>query len=762
MFTRFGMFQFLQSRYKSLLLVVLVSLFLMQRGGLLLSGYSHIAHPGFDETASGVLACDLFDRQIRAPLFIYQYEARSGDGLIEGFLLVPFFKLFGRSLFSLKVLALSSAFLCLLCWIILIKRYHGAGAAILFTALFAFPPPMFARLNLTGTIGSHHLINPLMAVQLLFLFWIVEGDKNKRAPWLWLGFGLLSGLGAYTFYTYIIFDGFCFLFLLIFKSKTITFRRILLFSGGFLTGFSPWVLRSLSSPAGGGYLASILKEIKIDMWSFIQNFGFNLPHSFGYNYPSRNIGFISPLFLLFILFLSIVIVKNIFHHWSSLRTGSLRNKLKTLPPSTLQGIFFVIFPLFFLSCLSLSPMKIRPFEYWPTIGFFGNFSCADVYRYRWLHSLFPFYFVILAVGISVCVKPSHKNKTYAVIATTVLIFFLLWGVLDSVKLYSKNDFGKLFYYKGYSYDQMGNRFMLGDISRLDKEKALQFTLSYPKENRGEAYRCLGTTIALGLLDDADAEEKMEQSLQEIPSPYVNDFIYGVVRAAQNISEKEFQPFKRVAARRFPADFYKNWGFRHLGYKYYDLLLNREKILKCIPSLERWFFKDLLKDFKQTVQGKNREFMDKRFMDEMSRFPIQHQPEVVRGLGMLVGAEMLFDPMLSPNYPLDSQFGEMLSSGLQEAFYEGVGAGFTETLSRFLRRLLLPEDKALPLYEKMIDIEWERCYTLLSKVSPPHSALIKRGFLRELQERCLDDGIRKYLENKINRKNPNVPSTKSKQ
>jgi 4-amino-4-deoxy-L-arabinose transferase-like glycosyltransferase len=255
----------------------------MHRCGLLLFGYSHVAHPSFDETASGVLACDLLDGQIRAPLFIYQYEARSGDGLIEGFLLAPFFKLFGRSLFSLKMLALFSALLSLLCWIIVIKRYHGMWTALIFTALFAFPPPMFARLNLMGTIASHHLINPLIPIQLLFLLLIVEYSGKKRTPWLLLGFGFLSGLGSYAFYTYIIFNIFCLLFLLIFKSRTITFRRVLLFLVGFFAGFLPWFLRSFSSSAGGSYLASILKSIRADEWDFIQNFLFNIPHSFGYH-----------------------------------------------------------------------------------------------------------------------------------------------------------------------------------------------------------------------------------------------------------------------------------------------------------------------------------------------------------------------------------------------------------------------------------------------------------------------------------------------
>ncbi len=102
--------------------------------------------------------------------------------LIESLLLVPFYKIFGCSIFSTKIFSLTSAFMCLICWIIFIKRYQGIWAAIIFTALYAFSPPLFARLNLLGAVSSHHIINPIMALQLLCLFMIAEGDKKQFPP----------------------------------------------------------------------------------------------------------------------------------------------------------------------------------------------------------------------------------------------------------------------------------------------------------------------------------------------------------------------------------------------------------------------------------------------------------------------------------------------------------------------------------------------------------------------------------------------------
>ena len=747
MWQYFNRLPLLRSHYTIVVLVVLVVLFLMQRCGLILYGYSHIAHPSFDETASGVLACDLLDGAVRAPLFAYQYESRSGDGLLEGFLLVPFFTVLGRSLFSLKMAALFSAFLTLLCWIFLLKKYYGSWAAIIFAACFAFPPPLFARLNLMGTITSHHLINPLMAVQLLLLSRILEEDTSKKVPWLWFGLGLLAGLGAFTFYTYIIFNSFCLLFLIIVRRRTITLSRILLFLGGGSIGFLPWMVRVFFSRGGGSYLASILTHLRIDPWSFVQNVVFSLPHAFGYQYPSRGLNGSGPLFMVVLLFCSGVILRSVFHERPSLKTDRPKTSGAKAAPPLLLGLFFVVFPWFFLSCVSFSPMKISPFEYWPRIGFFGNAPLVDLYRYRWLHPLYPFSFALCAVGISTCFTLMSKTKAVSVTAASVLVFFLCVGLVSGAKLYSKNDSGKIFSYKGYNYDQMGNRFILSDKNRLHGEEAQHLTRTYPAENRGEAYRCLGTRVALDVIDHEDAAARVSHALQDVPHPHVSDFIYGVVRAAQNIPEESFQPLQRGVTSTYPADFYLNWGYRHVGYEYYGLLLNRKKIVACIPAVEKWFYQDFLETFEQQTHRYDRKSVENDFLNTMRAVPVLHQPAMMRGVGKLVGAEMLFDPLVSPDYPLDSSFGEQWSGALQDAFYEGVGSGFAETLTRFWRTLLLPDNPEDSRSRAMLDMEWERCHTLMSKVSPSHGPLIRKGFLIALEERALPDSIRKYLQDK---------------
>jgi hypothetical protein len=714
-----------RSIFIALAIVLLVCLFLLQRGSLLLFGYSHIAHPAFDETASGVLTCDLLEGRLRAPLLAYQYEARSGDGLLEGFLLVPFFKLFGRSLFSLKLCALVSSLFTLICWIVLLKRYHGAWAAIVFAALFALPPPTFARLGLMGTIASHHLINPLAAIQLLVLFRIIEGGGRRAYARWWSGLGLLSALGTYSFYTFIIFSSFCLLFLLFSVPVRVTLRGGLWYLLGFAAGMVPWLFRSLSSPAGGHYLTAILKNIEVDGWSFIQNFFFNLPHSLGYGFPSKETGMAAVLFVIFLACGGFFIIRSVIQNPCADLAKATEGANHAPTSSRLQGLFFLCFPIFFLLCLSLSPMKIYPFEYWPSIGFFGYFSVSDVYRYRWLHLLYPFYFAVAGVGISTLLNEGYTKKKQGVVMILLLIFFLGCGAAGSMRLCSVKDFNRLSCYKGYSYDQMGTRFLLGDMSPSDPAELERFIREYPQENLGEVYRCMGTEAARRTLSREQGIEEFEKWLMGVPSPFRNDAIHGIVRAAQNVSEDEFKVVGEAAAKMYPEAFYTRWGFRHVGYKYYSLLLNREMIFASITPAEKWFFRDFLNTFDQRLgEYRTSEGRDALVRD-LAKLPDEFRAEAVRGIGMLVGAEMCFDPLLAPDYPLDSRRGELFEGVSREAFYEGVGMGFTETLRRFGRTLLSPAEASSSLCRKTLEMECDRCRSLQKGDVVSHDNLTRR-------------------------------------
>jgi hypothetical protein len=140
--------------------------------------------------------------------------------------------------------------------------------------------------------------------------------------------------------------------------------------------------------------------------------------------------------------------------------------------------------------------------------------------------------------------------------------------------------------------------------------------------------------------------------------------------------------------------------------------------------------------------------ERLFMQDIDAVPDSHRGTVVQGIGRLVGAEMLFDTLHKPNYPLDSTIGEKFDTDLQGYFYRGVGNGFAETLCRFWRRLIPPDLTSCDRYAWGLDIEWQRCLSLMHQLPAERSGLIWEGFLAELEERELNESIRAFIIRKL--------------
>lgn len=742
-------------------LVLLITLFILGRLGMLLFGYSHIAHPYFDEPVSGTLTNDLVNHRLRAPLFVYQYENRSGDVLIEALLMVPFYKLFGATMFSMKLFALTATVLSLAFWIIFLRKYCGPGVAFLFAALLAIPPPMMMRLNLVGTLSSHHMLNIFVPLQLIFIFNILDQSLSRKLRRNLIGFGLVAGLGAYTFYSYIIFNLFSLLFLFVFRRALFSRRNILLFFLGAAIGFSPWLYRTLYSSGGAVYLGDILKHVSISLWPLLQSFGFNIAHSFGYGYPGREIGVAGIGFTLLLLIFLVILTRYFCTVVKSVPGKMLSARYADLSASQFVGIFIGFFPVFFLLSLSFSPKQVDPVEYWPHFGLFATFAPSDMIRYRWLHILYPFYLGLAAMGTVHIMKSRRVHKFMKRICVFILAIFFLLNAWKIAEMYSSDDFGKLSYYKGYSYDLMATRFIFSDFSSLDLAECRKIARNYPLENRFIAYRHLGTRVFLKLIKQPAFERKLLTYFETIPRRYVPDSIYGIISTFHSLSNEDRRTVTRLLSENFSDIFYEIWASRFLAYKYYGYLLNQKVLLRNIPGPEQFFFKPFFADLKRRIEDTllaecvpgavvyDREVISDHFLAEINAVPKQYRPAVAKGIGRLIWAEMLFDPLSEPDYPLSSSFGERLDPGLRDAFNAGIGAGFAETLCRNWRRLIPPETVRYPeQYIKMLEVEWQRYERLFAKMPAAKKPAIFKGFKKELRERWVLPQIKNYLIQKL--------------
>jgi hypothetical protein len=63
-------------------------------------------------------------------------------------------------------------------------------------------------------------------------------------------------------------------------------------------------------------------------------------------------------------------------------------------------------------------------------------------------------------------------------------------------------------------------------------------------------------------------------------------------------------------------------------------------------------------------------------------------------------------------------------------------------------LLIPEDAEAAQRAKLLEGEWIRCHSLMSKLPQKNADLINRGFANEMRERYLPPSIRSYVDVKL--------------
>ena len=122
---------------------------------------------------------------------------------------------------------------------------------------------------------------------------------------------------------------------------------------------------------------------------------------------------------------------------------------------------------------------------------------------------------------------------------------------------------------------------------------------------------------------------------------MSSFICGMVCTAQGKTDDQFKPLQDYLTQTYPAFFYRNWGFRHLGNKYYGILADQEVLLKNIPAAEQWFYKSFLNKFKREITDNSATANKAALLEEIETIPLPHRLEVVRGPGDAGGCRDAF-------------------------------------------------------------------------------------------------------------------------
>lgn len=217
-------------------LVFLVPLFLVLRLGALLTGVELVYWD--EELHRGTIAKELIEGP-KVPLWDYRADHYDGGSLAVGFLAVPFFYLFGPSLFALKLVPILFSLGTLIVSFLFVKRFFGPRSAWTVGLLLALSPPVFTGLSLSA-IGSHPESVFFSGLMLLFFYRFLY-EKRGKALSLIL-FGLSSGLGisfaAMTLLTLLT----LLVSWLLLDRRSLFGKQGMIFLGACAVGLTPWIL----------------------------------------------------------------------------------------------------------------------------------------------------------------------------------------------------------------------------------------------------------------------------------------------------------------------------------------------------------------------------------------------------------------------------------------------------------------------------------------------------------------------------------------
>lgn len=404
----------------------------------------------YSEFFSGTIAMEL----IQGPLLPLKYcmsDDHNFGSIVNGILIVPFYRLFGPSLASSKMVPILFSLGVLIIWYLLLNRFFNRRIAVVASLLFIFSPTVYTK-NSILSIGSHPESNFFTAIILFIMYLIFFDNKKKNRYFILLG--LISGFGF--FYSYLC--GITLLVLLIFWFAfnrkfmlTLQFYLFLLF---FIIGFSPrFYFAEGVKPAFGGAVNFLQNAINwqnlFSAQSIIKSKTFlleDLPRLFSFEHLPYTIQYIYYSFFLISFFYLL---------WNSMKSMvPLKNKI-IAKEGPLLMLFFIFSFVYILSSYSI----------------WGGWSCAG-----YIIPLYPAIFMIIAISLDKLMWA--KNRFLKISTAIFLSLILLAGLYENIVLISFRHIGLGFMVKGYSYRFFGERvgsYNCGNVQFLEAMRKIDFS-----------------------------------------------------------------------------------------------------------------------------------------------------------------------------------------------------------------------------------------------------------------------------------------------
>jgi 4-amino-4-deoxy-L-arabinose transferase-like glycosyltransferase len=229
------------NKHRGLIVVVLAFLAVRLLYPLLFVPPNYLIDP--EDLARGAIAHDLTRGGLKVPFWDYLADYYSGGSIVVGLLAVPFFWLFGSTLFALRLVPTLFALGVLLAWYAFVARNFSNRAA-LFTACFFVLPPQVYLEGSSLAMGHHPETMLFSAVGFLLLFEMLRRDDG-RLSWP-VGLGLCLGFGTWFCYTTFVSVAIVLAWWFWHDRRFVARRSFAVFLIFFALGFSPWIFANLS------------------------------------------------------------------------------------------------------------------------------------------------------------------------------------------------------------------------------------------------------------------------------------------------------------------------------------------------------------------------------------------------------------------------------------------------------------------------------------------------------------------------------------
>ena len=436
-----------------------------------------------EECLRALVAKQLIDGPI-LPFFDLQWDSYSGGSLVAGLLMVPFFKLLGQNLISVKLVAFSFSLAALILFYLFCKKYFNEKVAVVTSLLFILSPPLFTKYSLI-TMGFH-TESIFFSILLIFVFFEIFFN-NKKSNFYFVLLGLIGGFGIWFAYISFITLFSCLLFWFLLDRGFFLRKNFLVFLISFTCGFSPWIYYNFTHSFSGIH---IYGKVLIPLFSIdhlivslakLKDFLLNdIRSSFLFEdvIPSGGKYFSTFYYLIFTLSFVVLFWLNRQPLYLLIRRFVPLKRFQITNTPIHKEIFFLIYLVIFFLLYSFSNFKVKP--------------GTEFIGYRYLVSLYPFIFLLIALAFNKAHEMGMKGKIFTF--SLPLIILLSIGLVSNLRFISFNKVGIKNYGIDYRRPHISLGQNIGEKYGDDIDKCISLINQLEERYRFHAYGGLGFVI----------------------------------------------------------------------------------------------------------------------------------------------------------------------------------------------------------------------------------------------------------------------------